>query len=338
VLVKANPGVRIGLTIRPQAVSPVTLMNVKPKIVVGLCTCRRPVMLARCLLSLRDQQIPSDLEMQLVIVENDELPRNKEAILQFAELSPFAVHYVHQPRRGIAVARNAVLNQAVEIGADWIAFIDDDETAASDWLAALMAPEYRDVPILAGHQQLVYPDPLPFWASPSKALPSSEGQVKATAATCNIRFSMEVVRSGLRFDESFGSSNGSDTDFFLRAHLNGFQIRQTLRAITYEKVHSERLTYRAQVYRSYCHGISLTRRMITRSGRQKTLWRTVRIVPRNLLVGMLEILVSPCLAVAGLRRFSNCAVSGGQRLGRAVGGVAGLFGVLPAPYRNIVGH
>jgi succinoglycan biosynthesis protein ExoM len=126
---------------------------------------------------------------------------------------------LHQRRLGIAIARNRILEKAIELSAGWIGFIDDDETAATDWIAMLMAPEYENIPVLVGEQQLVYPDPLPFRAQPSKALALKEGQARSTAATCNVRFSLELVRSGLRFDETFGSSNGSDTDFFLRARL-----------------------------------------------------------------------------------------------------------------------
>jgi succinoglycan biosynthesis protein ExoM len=64
-------------------------MNMKHKTVIGLCTRKRPVMLARCLDSLRSQQIPPDHDMHLVVVENDVQPANKNAILQFAEASPF---------------------------------------------------------------------------------------------------------------------------------------------------------------------------------------------------------------------------------------------------------
>lgn len=307
-------------------------------VVIGLCTRGRPAMLARCLATLEKQQIPADLRVELVVVDNEERPNNCNAVLALAQRCPFPVHYVHQPRQGIAIARNTVVEKAAELDAGWVAFLDDDEIAAPDWIVMLMASEYRQVPVLVGKQELIYPDPLPFWARRMEPAPLSEGQRRTSAATCNVRFSADLIRAGLRFNESLGFANGSDTDFFLRAHQSGFEIRQTLRAVTYEDVHPERLTYRAQVYRAYCHAISLNRRLAIKSGRRKALTRAAVIVPRDLVLGSLQILISPAYAITGARNFSACAVLGGQKLGRAAGSLAGLLGILPQPYRRVVGR
>ena len=308
------------------------------KAVIGVCTCGRPAMLARCLASLERQHIPADIELQLVVIDNEEQDNNRSAVLDYAQRCPFPVHYVHQPRRGIPIARNTAVEKAMELGAHWIAFIDDDETAAADWIAMLLAPEYRQVPVLVGKQELTYPEKMPFWARAAEGPVLQEGQLRTSAATCNVRFSADLIRAGLRFNEAFGFANGSDTDFFLRAHRSGFEIRQTLRAVTFEEVHPERLTYASQVYRSYCHAISLNRRLAIRSGRKKALQRTAVQAPRNLVLGSLELLVSPFYLAIDAKRFAQHAVGGGQKLGRAAGSLAGLLGVLPKPYRTVVGR
>jgi succinoglycan biosynthesis protein ExoM len=71
-------------------------------------------------------------------------------VARFCATAPFPVYYVHEPICGIARARNAALDKATELGADWIAMLDDDEVADPRWLANLMAPEYLDTPVLMG--------------------------------------------------------------------------------------------------------------------------------------------------------------------------------------------
>jgi glycosyltransferase involved in cell wall biosynthesis len=58
--------------------------------------------------------------------------RCRATVASFLSYAPFPVFYVHEPRRGIAQARNAAMAKALEIGADWLAMIDDDEVADPD--------------------------------------------------------------------------------------------------------------------------------------------------------------------------------------------------------------
>jgi len=119
-------------------------------LVVGICTYARPVLLTACLESLARQSVPAGLAVSIAVVDNEPQPVRRALVSGFADRCPFPVHYVHQPRRGIAPARNAILDRAGELQADWIAMIDDDETAAPDWIEKLMAPEYRETPVLWG--------------------------------------------------------------------------------------------------------------------------------------------------------------------------------------------
>jgi hypothetical protein len=66
-----------------------------------------------------------------------------------------------------------------------------------------------------------------------------------------VRFSATLPRAGLRFDEGLGFMGGQGNEFFAAAHAQGFAIRRTLRAITREAAHPERLTYRGLMYRAY---------------------------------------------------------------------------------------
>jgi succinoglycan biosynthesis protein ExoM len=136
------------------------------RVAICVCTYRRPQMLQRCLDSLARQVVDKGIEIEIVVVDNEPEPNNRDAVIGFVnEWTAPRFHYVLQPKRGIAAARNATLDEALELNADWIAFIDDDATAASDWIAPLMAPEYRDTPILLGGIIYDCPDAAPFWVT-----------------------------------------------------------------------------------------------------------------------------------------------------------------------------
>lgn len=240
--------------------------------------------------------------------------------------------YLVEPKRGIASARNKAIKIASQLGADWVAFIDDDETADDHWLLQLMSPNYILVPILRGHRVLRLPVSAPFWATPVKQKTIAEGSLCHTAYTNNVRFSRALVDCGLRFDEAFEFSGGEDVDFFTRACKCGFEIRHTARAITYETIHFERLTYRRQCTTSFWVAAANIRESVTRRGAVKTLLSKVHTIPLNLILGPTLILASPFALVAGTNAFKKVALAGGDKIARAVGRLAALMGYMPAPY------
>lgn len=71
---------------------------------------------------------------EVVVVDNDVTPTARDAVEAAAEGSKVPVHYVHEPRSGVAHARNSGVAASQ---ADIIAFLDDDEEAPEGWLAAL---------------------------------------------------------------------------------------------------------------------------------------------------------------------------------------------------------
>lgn len=78
--------------------------------------------------------------LELVVVDNDQAPSAQATVAELASQAPFPVHYVHEPRPGVAHARNAGMARA---GGELIAFLDDDEEAPAGWLAALLAAQAR---------------------------------------------------------------------------------------------------------------------------------------------------------------------------------------------------
>lgn len=299
------------------------------KVTVCICTYKRPLMLADCIRSIQDQSLRAD---EIVVIDNDARGSAWNVVRDFV-----GVRYEVEPKRGIAAARNRAL---AVVKTEWIAFIDDDEVAAPNWLENLMRPEYLNTPVLQGFQQFVYPRPLPFWstAKSKRVRPSDEGMPRKTAVTNNVRFSMELVRAGLRFDESIGLMGGEDIDFFSRARAAGFRIKFTNLAVTYEVVHRERVTFRHQIYRSYWCAVSDIRMYRATRGTAWAWSRKAHTVLFQAVFGAVELAASPLFAVAGVTMFKRRALAGGKKIGKAFGRAAGLLGWMPTPYAKVVGY
>ncbi len=307
-------------------------------VAICVCTCLRPKMLSACLASLNDLVIPDGVRVSIIVIDNDPKETAAKVVQIFSESSPRQIFYFNEPRRGIPFARNTAINASEQLDVNWIAFIDDDEIADRNWLAALMAPEYLNVPVLMGQQIIVYPKPLPFWVIERERRSQKEGLKLKTAYTNNVRFSTDLVRSGLRFNETLGFMGGEDNEFFSTAHSLGFEIRQTRRAITYETMHRERLTYMAQIKRTYWTSMANIRGVALVRGRNKVVLTKMHTIPVYTAFGLVELIASFFFIAAGLKYFKRRALAGGRKIAKGVGRAAFMLGYLPEPYRNIVGE
>ena len=309
-------------------------------IAICVCTCMRPKMLAACLASLSQQRLPEDVSAYIVVIDNDPEGSAADAVAAHSNASPLLTFYISEPIRGIAKARNAALDAVSAIGADWVAFVDDDEIAAPDWVAGLMASEYRDTPVLAGPTVPIYPDDTPFWClrTEKKLKPGEEGRQLLTATTGNVRFSSDLLRAGFRFNESLRLMGGEDQEFFSSAHKAGFTIRKSLKPIVYELAHPERLTYRRQVARAYWCAASDIRRDAILKGWWRTVRRKTHTVPFGIAFGTLEVIASPLFLPFGIDSFRRRALAGGKKMAKGIGRAAAMVGVIPQPYRVIDGN
>jgi GT2 family glycosyltransferase len=94
---------------------------------VIVCTRDRPDALARCLVSLAAQHSPPG---QIIVVDNSEHRTAEPATSKCA-----GIQYVHEPRPGLSVARNAGIRESR--GA-LIAFTDDDAEPGPGWTSEIV--------------------------------------------------------------------------------------------------------------------------------------------------------------------------------------------------------
>jgi hypothetical protein len=126
-----------------------------PDITLMIATFRRPQGLLRAARSLFKQAGVDPSRLELVVVDNAPEAPAREATGTLAEEAPFPVRHVHEPRPGIANARNAGWLAA---RGELIASIDDDETADPQWLTRMLAAQAQfNATVVFGPVQAVLP-------------------------------------------------------------------------------------------------------------------------------------------------------------------------------------
>jgi GT2 family glycosyltransferase len=135
---------------------------------VCIATCRRPRGLARLLGALAQLRLPDPApELRAVVVDNDREASARAVCDAALDALPFPLVYAIEKRRGIPQARNAALALSLR-GADFAAFLDDDEVPEPDWLAELLAAQAASgADAVVGPVVRAFEAPVPQWRSGS---------------------------------------------------------------------------------------------------------------------------------------------------------------------------
>jgi succinoglycan biosynthesis protein ExoM len=306
------------------------------RVAIGVCTALRPDMLRRCLAALAAQAVPHGCHVTAIVVDNEPEPRNRVAVEAHAGARPFPIRYLHAPRRGIAHARNAVLD-ACEGRFDWIAFTDDDCMPAPDWIAALLAAAERyGADVVYGRREWLPPEEgTSFWyIPPTKGF--TEGQRLQHAGTHNVLMAGALAALNdetLRFDERL--THGEDTDFFYRAATRrGARIVYSDAPVVYECVPPHRATLRYHLRQQFYLAASRSDFQRRHKGLGTALTKLAGRLAFQVPLAIARLAAAPLEWPFGTARFKLTVVRSAGKLAAATGAVAGTAGFIGNPYRN----
>ncbi len=298
-------------------------------------------MLANCLAAIAAQSVPAGVEIHVVVADNEPAPGNELLVREFVARCPFPVHYVHEPRRGIPQARNAVLERCRILDVDWVAFTDDDYRVSHEWLVGLLEAAARHrANVIYGRREFVFSgEKSGSWPAPAEQNGYAEGQALPYAATHNVLFDASLIRAGsemgLAFDERL--AHGEDTDFFHRAACRGARIVYSHAPVVFETVSPQRATFFYQARRAYHYAASRSyfhrRYGGLPSAVKKLAARWVFQAPTAVVRLVIAALLWPFSGAAA----RGLLVKGTVRLAGALGAAAGLLGCDGNPYRTIDG-
>ncbi|GAB3188658.1 glycosyltransferase [Nesterenkonia suensis] len=208
---------------------------------ICVCTYRRNDLLADLLKSLRAQRVPR--RPGLLVVDNDPDGGSETTVRR---LWPEA-RWVHQPQPGIATARNTAL-EALPQDASAVVFIDDDERAHPDWLAALVrTADASGADTVSGPVRSLMPPGTPAGLADEGFIrridfPTGPWAMRPATNNVLVRADWFTAEPAFRFDEDFNFSGGEDSELFGRMQSVGAVSWWCAEAEVVEEVPADRAT------------------------------------------------------------------------------------------------
>ena len=192
-----------------------------------IASYRRVAMLQDTIASLAEMQIPHDVDVEVIIVDND--PEGGVGLRcptsSCSAKGTSRVRYIHETRTGLSYARNRGIE---EVRGDIVAFLDDDVFVARRWLVNVLDCFDRTQADCVGGRTLVHwegiPDPvLKACESRLVAIDMGDHDFEVCGPQLpgggNAAFQRRVFDRGFRFAIELGRVgkvllSGEDSDLF----------------------------------------------------------------------------------------------------------------------------
>jgi glycosyltransferase involved in cell wall biosynthesis len=248
--------------------------------------------------ALLDSLLAQEPPFEIVVVESESRDRTLAIAQEYQRRHPGVVHALPHPgSRGIG--RNVGVRRA---RGEWVAFIDGDCFADSQWLKHLRRA-LGEVPVAAGQTVIV-----------GRSRYGRLGRVElfqsgydVTYPSCNLAYRRALFSELGGFDPRFITAE--DIDLNLRAVRAGASIRYVPEAIVY---HQARANFVRFLYQAFWNGYG--RKQLTE--KHGSLWGRYR--HRRLISGQQGVVAWARLSAAMTGYFARVATGGGNRLGPGV--------------------
>lgn len=295
---------------------------------IAIITYHRPGSLRHALDSLRQLIAPPSCSLHVLVVDNDSLQSAQPVVEAASQNLPFPIQYCVEPRKGIPHARNKALRAASDI--DFLAFLDDDDRADANWIAALLqTAEQYTADVVAGKVEYVFPPEQEHLKALDIFAPRKQktGDSIDSVWTNNVLLRMSFFRNhNLQFDADFSLIGGSDHHFFALAKTKGAHMVYASQAVVFSNVSQQRASWAWISRRNLRIGATLTLSDIKHHG----YWQAIRITGQALRDSLgYFIRISK-----GFIRGETPAIYPAMILLFMLGRVSGLVKILPKEYRT----
>ncbi|HEX5438753.1 MAG TPA: glycosyltransferase [Gemmatimonadaceae bacterium] len=194
-------------------------------------TCRRDLLLIRCLAALDAQDYPA-VAYEVIVVDDGACDATRRTVWCWSLRSRATLRYTRTLRgRGPAAARNTGWRAA---RGEIIAFTDDDCIPTPGWLCAGVAALRGNVAGASGPIRVPLPD------APTDYERDVAGLERAEFATANCFYRRAVLAELGGFDERFAAAWREDSDLFLELLKRGHRLARAPRAVVVHPVRPER--------------------------------------------------------------------------------------------------
>jgi len=227
------------------------------KILVVICTRKRPVLLGELLASCT--RIEGDLneKVDFLIIENGPETPSKLVVEQFSD--KLNITYAHEPKVGLVWARNLAVSFIAAHEYEWVGSFDDDQLVDPNWLIEVLAilAEHDDAEIVTGRIIPKYPNDSRSILKFNMPNPSLKSRFVNRALVVNSLIRSHNFRPGdstRSFDMRLNLIGGEDVLLIQHIRARGGKIRSAPRAIVHEVMVPERSTNRFAMHRSFTLG------------------------------------------------------------------------------------
>lgn len=268
----------------------------EPKVIrhvtVCVCTFRRPQLLRKLLEELAQQETGGEFTFSAVVSDNDSEQSARAVVEECAARLQYPIVYASEPRQNIALARNMALSKAA---GDFIAFIDDDEYPAKNWLRSLLQTcDSTGADGVLGPVKPYFENQPESWAIRGGFFerpthPTGFRIKLSDARTGNVLFKRSLIAADAEVFKVEFKNGGEDVDFFRRKMAAGASFVWCDEAPVFEIVPASRSSRGYLLRRALLRGRNSLRH---KSGRVKS-------VVKSLLAAPLYAVALPFLYLAG---------------------------------------
>ncbi len=303
---------------------------------IGLGTFQRPQMLENMLQSLCDMTVPDHIQPVLIVADNDKEGSAKPVFENYQNKLGFSSIYLIEERRGIVNMRNSVLEKALELNVDLIAFLDDDETVKPEWMTIMLQKmEEYDADVINGSVLRILPPDTPKWIHTGRFLKWESfrtGTVRKVASTSNVIFKRKLVDEwGLRFHPALNFAGASDTFLFRQSYLKGAKIVWIDDAYVQEYFPKSRVNRDWILRRAF-------RRTNSKFIRKKLEYGYPRAAITQFFNGLLQLFGGLALSILTLPLGPMLRLHAQRIFAKGLGTFNGIFGGVYEEYRQTHGH
>ncbi|MDO8303035.1 MAG: glycosyltransferase, partial [Sedimentisphaerales bacterium] len=277
----------------------VAATNPDADISIAICTYKRPELLRNCLTHLLRQS--TQRRFEIIVADNDSAGSARGIVCDFekkAKDKNISIRYVIEPEQNIALARNRVVS---ECRGDYVAFIDDDEYPATEWLEKLTCTlEEHNADGVFGPVYPIFSASFPNWMKNSPLFkipnrPTGSRIIGGSAATNNALVKKQLLESRRGpFDKKFGRTGGEDTDLFSWLDRNGYCLIWCSDAVVHEIQEEKRISAIWHLKRNYRGGWCFAQQCSAHLGRFYGFIHVCIRIPFALIKTTLRLFFNPC--------------------------------------------
>ena len=234
-----------------------------------VCTHNRSSFLCNVLSQLCTQEYPAEL-IEILVVDNNSTDNTRQVVEDFALNADIPIRYIFEPRSGVTFTRN---RGALEAKHPFLAYLDDDCTVESSWLAHLLGAFdlHEAVVAVGGHvipdwgqeekPNWIIPELLPWFAATKEFFSDSARLLKNSERIVegNMAIQKEVIINygGFVGMEQFGSRSMAASEVLIlleKIRRHDRRIAFSPKAVAYH--YSDKQLRSILMRRVYWQGVS----------------------------------------------------------------------------------